>query len=204
MKTANTAEIYGLVLAGGKSRRMGVDKSGLCYGNSKTPQWRATAQLLRKVCSDVFLSVRKGQELTGYKDPGDTLTYPMLPDGFPDAGPLGGLLTAFEQHPAKAWLVVACDLPLLDLQTLEHLIANRGKSGIATSYISASDGLPEPLCALYEPSASAILQKHWNANCCCPRKILIKESGYIKLIKLPNPQALDNANTPEDFARLSG
>jgi molybdopterin-guanine dinucleotide biosynthesis protein A len=203
MDSENPVEICGLVLAGGKSRRMGVDKAGLRYGISNLPQWRVSAQLLAQFCAKVYLSVRKGQQLPDYEIPPQEASFPLLADQFEDAGPLAGLLTAMDCDPAKAWLVVACDLPRLDSQTVEYLIRNRTTSGWATAYRSSSDGLPEPLCALYEPGAQAILQSYWKENRCCPRKILITEAPSVQLLDLPNPEALDNANTPQDFARLS-
>lgn len=203
MENQIPAEICGLILAGGKSRRMGVDKAGLCYGNSTIPQWRAAAKLLAPFCSKVYLSVRKDQQLSGYACSGEDACYPLLVDQFDDAGPLAGLLTAFSHRPQNAWLVIACDLPRLDPHTLENLISQRNPKGWATAYQSSTDGLPEPLCALYEPEAQAMLRRYWAENCCCPRKILIQEAESVQLIELPSPQALDNANTPQDFMRLS-
>ena len=50
--------------------------------------------------------------------------------------------------------MLACDLPLLDAATLEHLLRARDPRRAATAYRSSHDGLPEPLCAIYEPHRS--------------------------------------------------
>lgn len=117
-------------------------------------------------------------------------------------GPLTGFLEAFKVAPKSAWLVAACDLPLLDSQTLKYLLAHRGPHN-AVAYRSAHDGLPEPMCALYEPGMKPLLEAALQSGLRCPRKILINHSKVTRLLDLPNPEALENANTPEEFERLS-
>ena len=50
--------------------------------------------------------------------------------------------------------MLACDLPFLADETLRHLIEHRDPSRLATAYRSSHDGLPEPLCAIWEPAAA--------------------------------------------------
>ena len=54
-------------------------------------------------------------------------------------------------HAHAYWLVLACDLPFLDAETLRHLLRSRVVARAATAYRSSYDGLPEPLCAIWEP-----------------------------------------------------
>ena len=72
-----------------------------------------------------------------------------------------------------AWLVLACDLPLLDQATLEHLLRSRRPERQATAYRSSHNGLPEPLCAIYEPSSREAIRAHVASGRDCPRKFLI-------------------------------
>lgn len=120
-----------------------------------------------------------------------------------DAGPLAGLLSAFRQDSRAAWLVLACDLPLLDEITLQFLVDHRNTAGYATAFRSAHDGLPEPLCAIYEPAMGPILEASYAAGTLRPREILLQQSAAVTLLRLPVPEILENANTPEDFQRLS-
>ncbi|MBC2595480.1 NTP transferase domain-containing protein [Ruficoccus amylovorans] len=196
--THHTRPLRGLVLAGGHSRRMGRDKASLCYHAPGLPQWRYTSQLLSETGLPVCLSVRPGQALPGWS-PNDP---PVLPDQTNDAGPLAGLLAALEAFPGEAIFAVACDLPLLDTDTLRTLIAARQANALAIAYHSTHDGLPEPLCTIYEPDIAPILRDALHSGFRCPRKILIQHAEVVRLIKLPKPDALDNANTPEDFFRL--
>lgn len=190
-------KLNGLVLAGGHSRRMGRDKASLVYRSSGEPEWRRMAGLLAPFCSQVFLSVRRDQSLPDHREE----DVPLLVDSVESAGPLTGLLTAFSAHPHSPWLVVACDLPLLDAETVRILLSRRGPQSI-TAFRSASDGLPEPLCAVYEPASRELLIDAFRHDRRCPRKILINAGEAVELLDLPHPAALDNANSREDFDRL--
>jgi molybdopterin-guanine dinucleotide biosynthesis protein A len=115
------------------------------------------------------------------------------------AGPAGGITAALLAHPQVAWLVVACDLPLLTPATLHDLIGRRDPQRLATAYRSSHDGLPEPLCAIWEPAAREPLLAYLQARAAagkksCPRKFLIDSD--IRLLELPQGDALDNVNTP--------
>jgi molybdopterin-guanine dinucleotide biosynthesis protein A len=191
--------LNGLVLAGGQSRRMGTDKASLRYGDDPRPQWKRMAQLLKEICPDVFVSIRPGQQLEDFDS---AEGFPILTDPPVSKGPLTGFLQAFEAAPGHAWLVVACDLPLLGLSTLQHLVANRDNAD-AVAYRSAHDGLPEPMCAVYEPTMKAVLAQALRDDLRCPRKILINHKDRVRLLDLPDPNALENANTADEFKRLS-
>lgn len=190
--------IAGLILAGGQSRRMGEDKANLVYPPRTCPQWRRTASLLGACTSFVTISVREGQVLRGWQ-PGDP---PLLPDGPRSEGPLSAMCAAARQL-ERPLLVVACDLPLLDSEVLDRLLEARGQAA-CIAFRSASDGLPEPLCALYEAAFFSFWHEALKDGCRCPRKVLIRNAAHVSLLDLPRAEALDNANTPEDYSRLSG
>lgn len=179
-------ELFGLVLVGGRSTRMGKDKATLQYGEK--PQAVASYELLARCCAKVFLSCRQGQEIGGL---------PAIHDTVEGIGPMGGILSAFAAHPDKAWLVLACDLPFLTEATLRDLVARRDPSQLATAYRSAHDGLPEPLCAIYEPTIAGKLREFVAQEKVCPRKALINLG--VPLLDLPDPRALDNVNHPHEF-----
>ncbi len=190
----NRPPLFGLVLAGGKSLRMGQDKS-LMHWHGKEQRYYM-ADLLKKVCTDVYISCREEQKDEIDKD------YKTLPDNYNGAGPLIGILSAFKAYPHVAWLVTACDLPLLDLSTLQHLIHNRDVEAIATTFKSPHDGLPEPLITIWEPAGFEKLQSHIADGYTCPRKALMRNESNVKMLTAPNPDTLINANTPEDAQRV--
>ncbi len=188
-----SAPLKGLVLVGGESRRMGSPKWAL-QRDGET-QLQRTSRLLRGVVDDIYVSVRAGQEV---ELPSDVLP---ISDALPFRGPINGILSAMETDRDAAWLVVACDLPLLDAPTLEVLAAGRNPVRIATAYESANDGLPEPLCAVWEPRSRQRLLQALSIDLRCPRKVLIESRP--ELLSLANERALDNANTPEEFEQAT-
>jgi len=68
-------------------------------------------------------------------------------------GPFNGILSAHNLHPEVAWLVLACDLPLMDLTALKQLVEERDADKFATSFSNKENPLPEPVCAIWEPKA---------------------------------------------------
>jgi molybdopterin-guanine dinucleotide biosynthesis protein A len=110
---------------------------------------------------------------------------------------MAGIIAAQSRHPEAAWLVLACDLPLLDHETLAHLLRSRRIERQATAYRSSRDGLPEPLCAIYEPSSREAIRSYIAAGHDCPRKFLINADA--ELLDPPEPGALDNVNTPKEY-----
>ncbi|RYY93558.1 MAG: molybdenum cofactor guanylyltransferase [Chitinophagaceae bacterium] len=181
-----TAPLPGLVLAGGESRRMGRDKGRLSWNG--TEQRLRTAELLSLFCSPVYISLRSAEEISGY---------PVLVDNLTGIGPMAGLLRAFREHPDAAWLVLACDLPLMSETALRLLVAGRDPGRVATCLCGA-DGRPEPLAAIWEPSALRLLQKA-QADGQYGLQRLLNEGGCA-LINVPNVEWLHNSNTPGEWA----
>ena len=184
--------IYGLILAGGASKRMQRDKAALKI-QGKTQLVRAF-ELLSRYLQRVFVSVRADQT----SDP-TRAHLPLIVDSVEGAGPITGIRSALAAHPEVAWLVLACDLPFVSDAAIEELLRRRDPSALATAYKSAHDGLPEPLCAIWEPAAAPPLAEYQAAGGHCPRKFLIRHGA--PLIDPPDPRALDNVNTPEEYSR---
>jgi len=191
LKETDSPKLNGLVLAGGKSLRMGNPKDKINW-HGKEQKYYA-ADLLAPFCDEVFISCRQDQ-LENF----DT-DYNALTDTFLNMGPFGGILSALRSQRDKAWLVVACDLPLLDERSLEFLIENRNIEKAATTYESPFDGLPEPLITIWEPKSYPLLLNFLGSGNTCPRKVLINSDTLI--LKPGNPDALMNVNTPEDMAK---
>ncbi len=188
--SVSAAPIWGLILAGGRSSRMGRDKALLAYHGKTQIEW--TAERARAICAWVYLSVRPDQTA----DPARAVL-PQIVDQHTDMGPIAGILAAQALAPDVAWLVLACDLPYIDETTLKHLAAARDPARVATAYISTHDGLPEPLCAIYEPKSRALIEAYVASGKDCPRKFLIQNDAL--LVEQPHPHALDNVNTAEEF-----
>ncbi len=185
--------LFGLVLAGGRSSRMGQDKATLVHPDGR-PLARRCHDLLREAgCESVVLSLRHDQEIPAGLDEVEIVRDPA---GAGD-GPMAGIISGMRLHPDADWLVVACDLPRLDHRTLVHLISSRVPEETFLAYRSEFDGLPEPLCTFYSAASRKLLEEAAALGFCGPRKTLIRHG--CRLLEPVTPRALDNANTPEDW-----
>ena len=182
--------IFGLVLAGGRSSRMRRDKATLAYHGRS--QLESAFELLATVTERCFVSVRADQV-----DEPLRRRFAQIVDRHECMGPLAGILAAQHTHPQAAWLVLACVLPFLDRTSLQHLIAHRHDGALATAYRSAHDGLPEPLCAIYEPASAAALLEYAAAGRSCPRKFLLERQAT--LVEPLQARALDNVNSTREY-----
>jgi molybdopterin-guanine dinucleotide biosynthesis protein A len=185
--------LNGLVLAGGRSTRMQRDKAAIEYRPGVT-QLDAAMALIESRVARAFISVRADQATDTARS-----RHPRIVDRGDVEGPLAGISAALNEHPDAAWLVLACDLPFLDARTLDFLIASRDAARVATAFRSSHDGLPEPLCAIWEPRALDGVRAHIAAGRNCPRKFLI--NADTKLLDQPEPRALDNVNTVAEYGR---
>ena len=187
-RSEKPAVLNGLVLAGGKSERMGHNKASI-HWHGKEQQYYV-ADMLLGFCKEVFISCRKGG--TEYLD----YRYKSLQDSSSGIGPYGAILTAFEHNPQSAWLVLACDLPLLDNSTISYLVTHRNPNSIATTFQSPYDALPEPLITIWEPHSYPVLLSFLSRGISCPRKALINSD--VTILQVPDPRTLMNVNTPEE------
>jgi len=183
--------VFGLVLAGGRSRRMGSDKASLVK-DGQTQLSRAV-DLLETALERAYVSARADQA-------GDPVRsgFEQIVDRYDDLGPVAGILSAMDHDPDAAWLVLACDLPNADPGTIRFLLDCASPAHPATAFRSAENGLPEPLCAIYRPAMRPVIDRFVADGIVCPRKMLINTATH--LLDLPNPGALHNVNTPQDLA----
>lgn len=184
--------LKGLVLAGGKSQRMGTDKGLISYHGK--PQREYMAEQLAPLCSAVALSCRPGQQEEMNSN------FPLLPDSFMGLGPFGAILSAFREDPNAAWLVVACDLPFLGQDTLEYLLTHRNPAKLATAFLNPATDFPDPLVTIWEPRAYPALFSFLAQGFSCPRKVLINSD--IELLTIPSAEALRNVNTKAEYAAV--
>ena len=196
MKSNHSPPLCGLVLAGGRSQRMGTDKAALCHPDGRTLARRSHDLLVEAGCETVVISLRHEQDLPPGFDDLPAVQIARDPEG-PSQGPLGGMIAAMQMHPEAGWLVLACDLPRLDSASLRNLIFSIQPDEAFLAYRSEFDSLPEPLCALYAAGCLAVLQEAQADGIRCPRKVLIRHQ--CRLLEPHTPRALENANTPEDW-----
>lgn len=188
--------IAGAVLTGGASRRMGRDKALVDV------EGRALAARVADVirAAGIHDVVAIGGDVAALTDVG----FVVVPDDHPGVGPLGGIATALRHvdGSASAVLVVACDLPRLDVETVSRIVrswSETSKRGDA-DVVAASTGRLEPLCAV------------WSVDRCrgvTDRAIARGERSVHRVLDEltcrtvdVSPAALHNANRPDDLTDL--
>jgi len=134
-------EVTGIILAGGKSSRMGTDK-GLQEFCGK-PLISYAIQVLSELCSTIVISTSSGEyQSFGYK---------TVADEFPGIGPMGGIYSALRQSKTEKNLVLSCDLPFVSVGLLSFIIENSGGFDVSVPWEGKRHY--EPLCAFYRLSA---------------------------------------------------
>jgi molybdopterin-guanine dinucleotide biosynthesis protein A len=195
-------KLNALILTGGKSSRMGQDKASLKIGG-QTLLARALG-LVSHFTHSLHLSIPHPKSGTDAVNTSaldiESWNIHLLPDLEPSPGPLGGLQAAFTHDPEAHWLVLAIDLPNLIHEELSRLVEAHLPSTDVTCFLNPLDGHPEPLCALYAPSARPALEKAITENRRCARKFLctLKRTEIVPR----DSQALLNLNRPEHLVEL--
>ncbi len=183
-------ELCALILAGGASSRMGRDKSQInLHGESQEIH---LAKITQSLGLKTFISKRKHdkKEIDGIQ---------VITDTVLDLGPFGAILTAFQQHRNKAFLVLACDLPLVNKTLIEQLIKHRDTTKFATCVKAKTKSFQEPLISIYEPRAYLRLLSFLGIGYACPRKVLINSD--CKIVEVEDENLVLNMNTPEELEK---
>lgn len=145
--------INGLILSGGQSSRMGEEKRLLNYHGQSQEVY--LYNMLKPFCTEVFVSINVHQESS----------LPFIRDTFIEINsPMVGILSAFQQNPDTAWLVIACDMPYIKAETITELLDKRDATKKATAFENPQEHFPEPLITIYEPSIYPFLLEAYRAG----------------------------------------
>jgi molybdopterin-guanine dinucleotide biosynthesis protein A len=154
--------VTGIVLAGGRSRRMGRDKAWVTLGGRPMIAWVLDA--LREVTETQMIVSRHTGRL-------ESFGVPVVEDRWPASGPLTGLHAGLKAAPTDLCLVVACDLPLVRPALLGFLAQAIGPAHAAFAYVAERPPPPpghfvtareaglQPLCAAYRRACIGPLEK---------------------------------------------
>ncbi len=145
-------EVAGVVLAGGKSLRLGRDKANFKVGASTLLE--RTTSLLKELFEEVWVIGRKPDHdliRRGIKWHLDLIQ---------DIGPVAGIYTALKVIDKEACLVIACDMPKLTLSVLKKLLQDRDKGQRADIIVSRQgvSGKVEPLVAIYRKDVLPLIE----------------------------------------------
>ena len=180
----------GVVLAGGQSRRMGVDKATLAI-DGETLLLRARRILLAAGCGEVLLSGPARAEWPERR----------VADTFAAAGPVAGIVAALRvAQDAQRIVFVAVDTPLLQPQTLRRLLAS-------TASASLFDDSPLPLALTLSTevrAGSELAERRLRAGESCSIRSLLAALAVERIALDENElQQLRNVNTPDEWRQIN-
>ena len=189
--------IEGFILIGGQSRRMGADKAGLVI---------AGQSFVERIASELSL-VTTSVKLVGGSPAALKLNLPTAPDIYPKWGALGGVHAAISACSAAWALVVACDFPFVTSQLFARLASFRTDFEAVAPI--QSDGIPQPLCALYRVEPCLRLAEQL-INSGERKPVALLQSVQTRWVSFDELRYLEganrffeNINTPEDYVRAS-
>lgn len=195
IQQADMENLTGLVLCGGMSTRMGKDKGLIKSGNDTWAE--IIFKRLSKVLNDVKVSINSSQ----------THSYEqvfknekLIIDAHENAaGPLKGLLSAFQKFPTKDFLIVACDMQNVEDNTIASLLSEYKKKSNEDFIAYKSQELFEPLIAIYK---SVGLRKILNSGLADRKGLQYFLQNYSTLSLPIDPSNLlefTNYNSPGDL-----
>ncbi|MBE1769743.1 molybdenum cofactor guanylyltransferase MobA [Escherichia marmotae] len=183
--------ITGVVLAGGKARRMGGVDKGLLELNGK-PLWRHVADALMTQLSHVVVNTNRHQEiyqLSGLKVIEDSLAdYP---------GPLAGMLSVMQQEADEWFLFCPCDTPYIPQDLASRLYHQRKDASVVWVHDGERD---HPTIALVNRTIEPLLQEYLHSG---ERRVMafMNLAGGHAVDFSDRKEAFVNVNTPEELAR---
>lgn len=194
MNQDSCCDITGVILVGGKSRRMGLDKAFLTVGG--VPIFERVLKVFRENFSRVALVGDREERFAGYG-------LPVLPDIYPGSA-LGGLYTGLLRAETEHVFVASCDLPFLSSAVLRHLCSLR--RGFDAVVPTTANGY-EPLFALYSKKClGPIRELLVSGDFCAYRYYPQVRTRYVPDSELApldaDGRCFVNLNTPEDYARF--
>ena len=187
--------LYGLVVCGGESSRMGIDKSMLLYYGE--PQRYYLYKMLSALCDKVFLSCN-AQQATSIPS-----AYGIISDNekYADAGPMTGILSAANSYPEVSFLVLGCDYPFVRKEDLSLLIKERDDKHLALSYFNPESGYREPLIGIYEKECFTEMRLKFESGKQSLHHFLIEVSA--KAIPPRTQEMIISVDTPEAYKKAS-
>jgi molybdopterin-guanine dinucleotide biosynthesis protein A len=184
--------ITGVILAGGKSSRMGRNKALMPLGGRRLID--RVVDVMRQVFADLLLVTNSPEVYTD-------LGLPMVGDVYPDKGPLGGIYSAIYHAPTPYCFVVACDMPCLSVAVMRYLIDQIADYDVVMPEFR---GEREPLHAIYNKACLPPILRRLKAD-------RLKIVGFLPEVRVrtvaasdfqhldPDLLAFHNLNTPEEF-----
>ena len=183
-----------VVLAGGKSSRMGQDKALLSYQGGS---------FLERICQtlDDFTDKYIARGPYEVSPKGLDEEWKIIGDHFPEKGPMGGLEAALSSCESKALFVTTCDMPLLQ-KSLVDAICREYSDDLDALVVQTTNGRIHPLCGVYHTRVLPVIRQMLEKDNC--RLMGLLDQLQVCYLQLDDKMAkqVTNVNTREDLQKL--
>ena len=190
-----------LLLMGGKSSRMGADKTQLLF--DAQPFWKKIAEEL-SLCGKVYLSVDQARDSAALEG------YPYIRDAVPDCGVMGGLYSAFRAIGEDLIFVCACDMPFMDHRFVRWMLNRWEEEALKGArwdgiVIYEENGRTCPTAALYHRRLQGKLEENVREKR-LRMHTFVREEANMLLLPMQEVLAFHrcflNINTPDEYRQL--
>ena len=186
-------DVTGVVLAGGRSRRMGFNKAEADM-QGESMLMRMTDKL-KEITPTILIS----SGTVSYPN----ISLPQIPDEYPQCGPLGGIYSVLKASNTSLNLVVSCDIPLVSIDLLEHIVAKAKKSNALITLPIDYDGHLQMICAVYHKDVLPILRQQIDAHLFKMKSLVdLVATEYVEISKehpFYQENAFMNVNNPTNL-----
>ncbi len=186
-------EIVGVILVGGKSSRMGSDKSLLQW--NEIPFFEVIGKKLLSFLPEVFISCRKEQAY-------NFDSYPLIIDQYSEIGPLAGMISSMHQIPEKSILFVSCDMPDIDQKLILKMLDANTLNNSGVFIYDHTDKL-EPMLCLLNPSTYVSFDEALSNKNYSIKEIIFQLPNQIKLSTDGILSNINNRNEYENFLKIN-
>jgi len=188
-------DVTGILLAGGKSRRMGEDKRFLLIGEHTL--FERTLAVLQSIFQTVCVVIAQDSP------PLEAGVVPVVRDLVAGCGSLGGLYTGLKHAHEEYVFVVACDMPFLNPTLVRHMVSLKDKADIVM--VRLEEGL-QPTHALYSRRCLPVIEGMLHARQLKIQSLATHPSLHARLVSESELRMIDheglsfiNVNTPADL-----
>lgn len=178
------SNITGIVIAGGKSSRMGQNKALIKYRGIRLID--NAIEILKNFTDSIIVSSNEG--LTGVK-------YPIKADEFNNLGPIGGLYSCLLASETDCNIIIPCDVPNISVNLYKELLADCEKFDAVIPVLP--DGKYEPLVACYNKSIIPLVEGAIRAI--DYKMVNLINKANVKFVRVEDVMQFKNINTPNDL-----
>lgn len=187
--------ISGILMAGGKSRRMGQDKAFLTLKGKEL--YRYPLEKLEKFCSEIIISANNEKY--------NQLGYKVVHDEIQNIGPIGGIFSCLKETSNQKALILSCDLPFISDEYIQLLLSGCRSSSICMG--TNLQGIPEALISIMDKSILPFLNENISSGIYKMNRLLDHPESCLLssdlLTGIPETNFL-NINSPDDYKNIIG